>query len=43
MRTLNPFPAKPYPDKVIYLNFQPIEIVDRGSETQSQVVENYSY
>ena len=32
-----------YPAKVIYLNFQPLEIVDRGSETQAQVVENYSY
>ena len=43
MRTLNPYPAKTYPDKVNHLNFQPIEVVDRGSETQSQLVENYSY
>ena len=28
--------------KLIHLNFQPLEVVDRGSETQPQVVENYS-
>ena len=28
----------PYPAKVIYLNFQPLEVVGRG-----QVAENYSY
>ena len=32
----------PFFAKVIYLNFQPFEVVDRGSETQPQVVENYS-
>ena len=31
------------PAKLIYLNFKPLEVVDRGSETQPQVVENYSY
>ena len=36
--TINPYPAK-----LIYLNFQPLEAVDRGSETQPQVVENYWY
>ena len=36
--TLNPYPAN-----VIYFNFQPLEVVNRGSETQPQVVENYSY
>ena len=29
--------------KFIYLNFQPLEVLDRGGETQPQVVENYSY
>ena len=32
-----------YPAKVIYLNFQPLEVVGRCSETQLQVAENYSY
>ena len=30
------------PAKVIYLNFHPLEVVDRGSETQLQVGENNS-
>ena len=32
----------PSPAKFIYLTFQPLEVVDRSSETQPQVVENYS-
>ena len=36
------FSLNPYPAKVIYLHFQPLEVVDRGSETQPQVVENDS-
>ena len=30
----------PYPAKLIYLNFQPLEVVNRGSDPQPQVVEN---
>ena len=33
----------PYPAKLIYLNFQPLEVVSRYRDTQPQVVENYSY
>ena len=33
----------PYPAKLIYLNFQPLEVVSRHREPQPQVVENYSY
>ena len=33
----------PYPAKLIYLNFHPLEVVGRGSETQLQVGENYAY
>ena len=33
---INPFPAK-----VIYLNFQPLEVVSRYRDPQPQVVENY--
>ena len=33
----------PYPAKVIYLNFQPHEVVSRYRDTQLQVAENYSY
>ena len=29
----------PYSAKRIYLNFQPLEVVGRGSETQFQMVE----
>ena len=29
--------------QLIYLIFQTLEVMDRGSETQPQVVENYSY
>ena len=32
----------PYP-KIIYLNFQPIEVVSRYCDPQPQLVENYSY
>ena len=33
----------PYPAKVIYLNFQPLEVVDRYRDPQPQVVENYPH
>ena len=33
----------PYPAEVIYLNFQPLEVVSRYRDPQPQVVENYSY
>ena len=33
----------PYPAELIYLNFQPLEIVSRCRDPQPQVVENYSY
>ena len=32
----------PYPAKLIYLIFQPLEVVARGSETQLQVAEKNS-
>ena len=35
--------VNPYPAKLIYLNFQPLEVVSRWRDTQPQVVENYSY
>ena len=33
----------PYPAKLIYLNFQPLEVVSRYRDPQLQVVENYTY
>ena len=33
----------PYPFKLIYLYFQPLEVVSRYRDPQPQVVENYSY
>ena len=33
----------PYPAKLIYLNFQPLEVVSRYRDPQPQAVENYSY
>ena len=33
----------PYPAKLIYLNFQPLEVVSRYRDPQPQVVKNYSY
>ena len=33
----------PYPAKLIYLNFQPLEVVSRYRDPQLQVAENYSY
>ena len=33
----------PYPAEIIYLNFQPLEVVSRYRDPQPQVVENYSY
>ena len=35
--------VNPYPAKVIYLNFHPLEVVFRFRDPQPQVVENYSY
>ena len=32
-----------YPAELIYLNFQPLEVVSRYRDTQLQVPENYSY
>ena len=32
-----------YPAKLIYLNFQPLEVVSYYSDPQPQVVENCSY
>ena len=32
-----------YPAKLNNLNFHPLEVVDRGSETQLQMGENYTY
>ena len=32
-----------YPAKLIYLNFQPLEVVSRYRDPQPQVVENYPY
>ena len=33
----------PYPAKLIYLNFHPLEVASRFRDPQPQVVENYSY
>ena len=33
----------PYPPKLNYLNFQPLEVVSRYRDPQIQVAENYSY
>ena len=33
----------PYPAEIIYLNFQPLEVVSRYRDSQPQAVENYSY
>ena len=33
----------PYPAKLVYLNFQPLEVVSRYRDPQPQVVKNYSY
>ena len=33
----------PYPAKLNYLNFQPLEVVPRYRDAQLQVSENYSY
>ena len=45
---INPFPARlpqgnPYSAKVIYLNFQPLDVVSRYRDPQLQVAENYSH
>ena len=33
----------PYPAKLIYLNFHPLEVVSRYHDPQLQVGKNYSY
>ena len=33
----------PYPAKLIYVNFHPLEVVSRYRDPQLQVNENYSY
>ena len=35
--------ANPYSAKLIYYNFQPLEVVSRYRDPQLQVGENYSY
>ena len=35
--------VNPYPAKLIYLNFHPLEVVSRHRDPQLQVGENYSY
>ena len=35
--------VNPYPAKLIYLNFQPLEVVSRYRDPHLQVSENYSY
>ena len=45
MRNLTPLEMNylnPYPANLIYLNFQPLEVVCRRRDPQPQVVENYS-
>ena len=37
----NYHPVNPYPAKLIYLNFQPLEVVSRHCDPQLQVVKNY--
>ena len=35
--------VNPYHAELIYLNFQPLEVVSRHRDPQPQVVENYSH
>ena len=35
--------TNPYPAKLIYLNFQPLEVVSCYRDQQLQVAENYLY
>ena len=35
--------VNPHPAEVIYLNFQPLEVVSRYRDPQLQVAENYKY
>ena len=35
--------TSPYPAKLIYYNFQSLEVVSRYRDPQPQVIENYSY
>ena len=40
---VDPRRVNPYPAKVTYLNFQPLEAVSRCRDPQLQVAENYLY
>ena len=40
---LSIFFFNPYSDKLIYLNFQPLDVVSHYRDPQPQVVENYLY
>ena len=44
-RHSRPLPCllNPYPAKLLYLNFHPLEVVSRYRDPQLQVAENYSY
>ena len=35
--------GNPYPAKLIYLNFQPLEVASRYRDPQPQIVANYTY
>ena len=35
--------ANPYPAEVIYLNFNPLEVVSRYRDPQLEVAENYFF
>ena len=39
----NTYTLNPYPDNLIDLIFQPLEVVSRYRDPQPQVVENYAY
>ena len=37
------YSLNPHPARLIYLNFEPLEVVSRYRDPQPPVVENYSY
>ena len=39
----NTFLSKPFPARLSYLHFQPLEVVSRYRDPQLHVAENYSY
>ena len=43
IKSLKASAINPYLANLIYLNFQPLEVVSRYRDPQPQVVENYSY